>query len=54
MTYTQRKLHIIVKNADEMINATKLLGGYLNLKKHVKLKIRYNKYRGDMKIRGKK
>lgn len=42
------------KNADEMINATKLLGGYLNLKNHVILKIRYNKHRGDIKIRGKK
>ena len=43
------------KNADEMIsNAKKLLVDYLNLRVHVILKIRYNKHRGDIKIRGKK
>ena len=43
------------KNADEMIsNAKKLLGDYLNLRVHVILKIRYNKHRGDIKIRRKK
>ena len=43
------------KNADEMIStAKKQLGDYLNLRVHVILKIRYNKHRGDIKIRGKK
>ena len=43
------------KNADEMIsNAKKLLVDYLNLRVHVILKIRYNKHRGDIKIRRKK
>ena len=42
------------KNADEMISiAKKLLGDYFNLSVHVRLKIRYNKHRGDIKIRGK-
>jgi hypothetical protein len=53
--YIARDTPEFSKNADEMIsNAKKLLGDYLNLRVHVTLKIRYNKHRGDIKIRGKK